>query len=568
MLDNTSILQTLQNDYENSAAVHETIMEQVRVWWDLYDGAPKFTKPQGSKDLTRNSNLPPQKDIMRVVESSVPDITSSFITSDNLVEIQPKSGDSVVAAEVLTKLINQQFRKGINKIEFVETIARNLQVEATCFVKVGWGIDSPIVENVPIGEVMIDPSARTLRDAKFVIQRKRVSRNELESNPQWYGSVEGIQLESNDINFEHSERTVDNNFNFDDEERELIEIFEYYGQLDLGNGNGLEPVLCIWTSDTLLKAEPSPYPESWGGIPFESTIYTRIPYSIYGDSVCSLLSGSQNFRQLIRSGLVENITSATNGTTYFKTGALSLMNKKNVMNGKRYVELNGHPSEVMSQGNFNEINPAVFNLNSELRQEQDDMSGVSRFNTSSDPRALNSGVSATAITAAQSNGQKRLLQISRHISEMLERIFTKWIDLNQELLQEATIVDGDDYIPINGGMLRGSFDVNVIVGTSGLKESKIQNIQMMLSMLGGSVPPNVQMALLAEMSSLMEMPKLAEELTKLGQQPQNNPEADMAMQLKAAEAQATIEKDAAQAAKYRAEAMGEHIDTELKTYGL
>ncbi len=566
------LMQVLKSDYDAALGTHGTVTSYVEDWWDLYDGARR-------KDTTDNmnfQNLPAQKDIMRSVEQALPDITSPFVQNNEIVEVLPKDAESVEIAEVMTKLINDQFTKGQKVLEFIETLGRNIQVEGTVFTKVGWGEDQPIIDNVPINELLLDPSARSMDDLKYVIQRRKVSREEIRNNPAWYGEHNDefiLNLDSaGSSEFDNYRTMTDESFNYDDSRRQLVEIFEYYGMLDIGNG--LEPVLCIWAAgDVLMKAEPSPYPASWGGIPFEAAVYTRVPYSIYGVSLAELLRGSQNFRQLIRAGMAEDLMNSTVGMNHVKKGALDPLNRKAFLNGKRIIEWNTSPQEGLQQGTFVPINPSIFQLNETLHQEQEELSGISRMNMGMDPRSLNSNVSATAVSITNNNAQKRMLQVTRHISEMLERVFYKWIDLNQVLLESAMVRDGDNFIPVNAQMLSmggSKFDVNIVAGTAGSKQQKLQHIQMMLSVVpAAQVGKEVTLKLIAEMAGLLDMPKLSKDIEAMAMQPNEpTPEQDMAMQLELAEKQAGIEKDNAKAMLDKAKSMETFVNTERKSYGL
>ncbi len=566
------LMQVLKSDYDAALGTHGTVTSYVEDWWDLYDGARR-------KDTTDNmnfQNLPAQKDIMRSVEQALPDITSPFVQNNEIVEVLPKDAESVEIAEVMTKLINDQFTKGQKVLEFIETLGRNIQVEGTVFTKVGWGEDQPIIDNVPINELLLDPSARSMDDLKYVIQRRKVSREEIRNNPAWYGKHNDefiLNLDSaGSSEFDNYRTMTDESFNYDDSGRQLVEIFEYYGMLDIGNG--LEPVLCIWAAgDVLMKAEPSPYPASWNGIPFEAAVYTRVPYSIYGVSLAELLRGSQNFRQLIRAGMAEDLMNSTVGMNHVKKGALDPLNRKAFLNGKRIIEWNTSPQEGLQQGTFVPINPSIFQLNETLHQEQEELSGISRMNMGMDPRSLNSNVSATAVSITNNNAQKRMLQVTRHVAEMLERAFHKWIDLNQVLLESAMVRDGDDFIPVNAQMLSmggSKFDVNIVAGTAGSKQQKLQHIQMMLSVVpAAQVGKEVTLKLIAEMADLLDMPKLSKDIEAMAMQPNEpTPEQDIAMQLDIAEKQAGIEKDNAKAMLDKAKSMETFVNTERKSYGL
>ncbi len=571
------VLRDFENDLTAAKGSHSQIWSKVIEWQDIYEGEQgRNVAAVNSVTAKRNgifSEMYPQKDVMRVVETSLPDITSPFISSDDIVEIQPKNANSAAKAKALTKLLNKQFSKGTDVLEFIETIARNIQVEGTVFTKVGWGEDAPVVENIQFSELLLDPSARRMKDLRFAIQRRKVSLDDIKANPVWYGehSEETLsELDGVSSNEYDDYRNIgygrDDSFNFDDRGRELVELFEYYGVYDL-HGNGLVPVLAIWSGNTLLRMTESPYPPSWNGIPFESAVYTRRPFNIYGESISEMLRSSQRMRQNISTAIVENMKNATVGQRFFQKGAMDQINFRRMLNGERIIYMNKPPGESFTEGTFNDIPSSVFSVNDMLKGEQDSLSGVSEFSAGMDPRSLNTNVSATAANITNTNAAKRMLQITRHISEMLERVFSKWVDLNQMMLQEGVVQDDEEYVTLSGAMLQGQFDVSVRAGTAGMKEAKIQHLQMMMS--DPTLPPQLAMGMRAQLADLLDMPVLAKEIREtLNQEPdpQQQQMQQIAMQLDMQEKQATIAKDQAQAKKYNAEAMETFVDTERTSY--
>jgi len=313
----------------------------------------------------------------------------------------------------------------------------------------------------------------------------------------------------------------------------------------------------------------SPYPAKWNGIPFECAVYTRRPYNIYGESISEMLKSSQRMRQNISTAIVENMKNATVGQRFFQKGAMDQLNFRRMVNGERIIYMNKPPSESFAEGTFNDIPPSVFSVNDMLKGEQDSLSGVSEFSAGMDPRSLNTNVSATAANITNTNAQKRMLQITRHISEMLERVFSKWVDLNQMMLQEGVVQDDEEYVPLSGEMLQGNFDVSVTAGTAGIKQSKIQNLQMMMS--DPTLPPQLAMGMRAQLADLLDMPVLAKDIRETMNQepdPQQEQMQQMAVQLDMAAQQADIAKTQSEAKKNNADAMETFVDTERASYGL
>ena len=581
------ILEDLKRDFDGANSTHSSVMSRVEQSRDIY-------KAKNSRDPKAVSDVPndaykssmKMKDVKRAVETSLPDITAPFLTTNDIVDFQPKEAGASAKAEALTKLINKQFNKGIDKIEFIETLAHNIQVDGTVVVKVGWGDDMPTLENIMLSELLLDPSARRMKDLRFAIQRRKVMISEIKNNTNWYGKhsdevLRGLSpITTNEFDDENEYGYGrDDSFNFDDKVRDMVEVFEYYGVYDLEGNGTLVPILAIWVEETLLSLEPSPYPDHWNGIPFEAAVYKRRPFNIYGESLPELLDDYQKIRDGFMRGIMENANASTNAQTFMKKGGMDVVNKRKFINGARHIETNGAPSDIMEQGTFNEIPASIFGVMAQMKTEQEELAGVGSFNAGLDPRALNSGTSATAVNLTQDNSQKRVLQITRHIAEMLERAFSKWADLNMALLQNGTIKDGDDFIPLNGQMLDGQYDVTITAGTAGVKQIKLQSLNTMMQQvipMAGELDPSLVPMMLAQMADLLEMPVLSEKLSQITdkveeqmkQPEQPDPMQEMAVQMEMQGKQAQISKDQAKAQLDAAKAAETQVDTELATYGL
>ncbi len=585
MKDNTDILNQLQADATAAQATHEQIYGKMMDWSEEYESHNIINHRQNTGYGTAANHEVSgmkMKDIKRTVESALPDITAPFLSSDNIVEVQPTTANAKAKADAYTRVINQRFSKGMDKIPFVESIARMVQVEGTVFVKVGYE-DAPVVELLQNSEIMIDPSARELKQANFVIQRRKVSINSILNNPEWYGkqtldslsTVEAVSETSHDDTRHSDGYGRDDSFNFDDRLRQLVETFEYYGMLDIGNG--LEPIIAIWSDNTLINVEPSPYPPEWNGIPFESCVYIRKPFSVYGESLPAILADYQQIRNAFMQGIITNASLANNGQKFFQKGAIDFPNMKKMASGERYIFTNRPPSEVLVDGSYNEIPASVFHIMETMKVEQEELSGISRMNAGVDARALNG--TATAANLVNDNAQKRILQVSRHISEMLERVFKKWIDLYQHIGDDITIKDGDDFFTVPAEALSGSFDLNMVAGTAGLEQQRMASIQMMMETMKGSgqqIPSEVFMMMMSEMANIAKLPQLSATLKELstpdeeqqGQQQQQEQVQQMAMQLEAQKMQSETAKNNASAQKYMAESFKTQIDAENASYGL
>ena len=559
-MEASNILNAVQADLDGAIGTHNEVMAQMEANYAMYAGEQadllERQDATSAKWLSSGFKL---KDVKRMVEGSLPDLVDPFVSTDKIVGIDTSNGD-VEFAEMVEDEINKQFTKSQDKLEFMETIAKDVQVDGTCFTKVGWGDDQAVVENIAAAELILDPSARRMKDLRFAIQRRKVMFDEIVNNSLWFGehSADDLRVLEATTETEYDRQREqqygrDDAFNFEDRARQLIEVFEYYGLMDIGNG--LEPVLVIWSDNMLLRATGSPYQPEWNGIPFESAVYSRNSHTIYGQGLPEMMADYVNLRDKLMRGIINNMDRSTNGQKFVKKGGMDTLSFKKMLDGSPVVWTNKDPREVIMDGTYNEIPSSVFGLMEGMKTEQEELSGIGRLNNGLDPRALNSGTSATAANIVNTNAQKRLLQITRHMSEMLERVMYKYVELNMMM---------------RGGDTDMKFDATIVVGTSGRNSEKLNNIRMMqgqLAGLGDVVPPKVHLALVKDMSELLDMPELSKALSEsIEMIEQPNPMAEMGMQVEMAEKQAAIAKDNSQAKKNEADAMYKFVETERMSF--
>ncbi len=526
------------------------------------------------------------KDLQRVIEGSIPSICEPFLADSDIVGVQGNDAESAKKAPYVQQLLNKQFSRTGSKSTLIEQIARTLQVEGTVFVKVGWGEDMPALEQINLMEIMIDPSARQLKDAKFVIQRRKLSKSDILNNPAWFGkhTMESLSKLTSSTESEYEPEntlTNDDSFNFDDDARELVEVFEYYGMMDVDNNGTLKPIMGIFSNNMLLNFVDSPYPDSWNGNPFDSCVYTSRPFELYGDGIAPLIGDYQKVRTGFMREVLNNAQKANSTQVATRKGSIDIANKRKFINGEHY-EYNGAEPGIIP-ATFNQIPESIFHLVEGFKVEEEELSGISRMNAGADQRQL-ANKTATASNLQQDNAEKRLTQISGHIATMLESVFSKWIDLNRMMLQESSVMARGQRLPVNGMMFEGKYNLEVTAITAGMKTKQNENSLMLLNILSpmvetGAVSQDIIMSIVANLADNVDMPQLAQTLRddaeqKKAQEEQSQGQPDLAEQL--AMKRETVEianlesetiENEADARKKDAETLGVQVDTEMTTLG-
>ena len=574
---NGSILVQAQASLSSSINSHEEIMNAVAFRRNEIDA---YTQGRGGSGTpTSGSSGMVPKDIKKAVESAIPSLIEPFL-NNNIVVAKGRDVESDQKAEVVEARLNYVWNYGMKTLPLMELLVRAMMEDGTVFTKTIWNgdRDMPGLEIMNIDAIITDPSAETLDDAAFVIEQKKVSIAEILNNPAWYGehtleSLSELGAATTEV-YDREETGQESYFNFEERLQQLISINIYYGEVV----QDIEVVkkVIIWSDDFMINEMDSPYPEDWTH-PFNSEVYTRIAGSIYGEGLADLLSVNQKIRTGLNRAILDSLDKGTNGQKGVKKGVLDVANKRKFIQGQDFEYLSQGGLDIW-EGQFAETPASVYALLDRVQADSEELSGISRLNGGLDPRALNSGVTATASNIVQSNAERRLLLITRHISALLENVFRDWLDLDVMMLENASVRVGKQIQSISGLDMQGNYDLTLDVATTGQKEQKTQQLTTVIQQLSQNpaIPQSITMRLMSEMVGAMGMYQTEEELMGISksmaeqeaQPKQPDPAQQAAMQLEMQAKQAATAKDESVAVLNGAKAMETHISNEMLTYGV
>ena len=569
-MDESGIVSYLESCLSESSDFHTEALGRVLDSRDAYDGAL-----YGNEDANRSRLV--MKDVARMVNGALPSLVEPFDT-DTIVDIFSENPIEEEGAKKQTALINYQWSKKHDPLEIAETFAFNTMVDGTAWLLSGWNPEGfSTVSVVPFESVIPDAAAYDMKDLRFIIHRRRVTVGTILDNPIWFGSHTAEELAvispSTSTEYEPSPQIGrEETYNPDDRMLENVEVFEYYGYADIGNGT--EPVLCIWAGGKLLRATTSPYTNN--PIPFDRAIYAKIPFSIYGATINDLVGDYQRLRTSITRGIIDNMANSNNGQKFVKKGALDATNFDRLINGERVVEINSGKDvpagNVVWDGNFNPLPADVYKMLEDTMKEQENITGITRYAVGSDSRSLNQ--TATGISMISSMSQRRLTYIVRHMASAFRGVFLKWARFNSELVEQITIPTVEGYLDLSGYELPSDqIGITLRTPTAGLSEKRQSDIVRMIQALAPTmqfIGPDVVIGLTAELAELMKMPKVEMQLKqvmkqmKMPKQPTTEEQiAYQEMQTEMAKAYADIAKKTADADKASAEADKKRIETML-----
>jgi len=331
------------------------------------------------------------------------------------------------------------------------------------------------IENVPSHEFIIDRHSDCINNARFVAQRKMLTRAELVA--MGYDKDLVDELNTDDETSIHTVDSVSGFNGFDstnaDKTQDLIAMYECY--IDIGDEDGLAKKHRIcYASKTILSDEEIDY------VPFYSLCPFPVPHEFYGQSLADRTMDLQFIKSTITRQMLDNLYLTNNSRVGAVEGQVNLDDL-----------LNSTAGGIIRMKNPNAIVPMTvqssagqsFPMLEYLDGVQAKRTGVSDMNQGLDANVLQN-VSATAVATMTAQSQGKL--------ELMARVFadTGIKNLMQGLLHlVCKYQDEPRALAINGKPMNidprewdNMYSVNINVGLgNGTGDEKIAMLQMVLA---------------------------------------------------------------------------------------
>ena len=329
------------------------------------------------------------------------------------------------------------------------------------------------IENVSTAEFMIDRHADCIDDARFVAQRKMLTRSELVALGYDKNIVDDLNPDD-DINPVNG-TVFDpiNDVNTTDKSQQLIAYYECY--LDIGEEDGLAKKHRIcYASKQILSDEEIDY------VPFYSLCPFPVPHTFYGQSMADRVMELQFIKSTVTRQMLDNLYLTNNSRVGAVEGQVNLDDLLNSTAGGIVRMKNPNaivPMQVQSSASQS------YPMLEYLDQVQAKRTGVSDMNQGLDANVLQN-VSATAVATMTAQSQGKL--------ELIARIFadTGVKNLMKGILHLVCKYQNEPRaMAINGKPMNidprewdNMYNVNINVGLgNGTGDEKIAMLQMILS---------------------------------------------------------------------------------------
>ncbi len=354
----------------------------------------------------------------------------------------------------------------------------------------------PLVEVIPPEDFFIDPEARDINEARFVIHRVKRTVTYLKQKEREgiYSNISKV-IEGNTNSRAYSDEddsetamraTNSNDYSYYTSRNDLqkarrkINVWEWWGLLDVNDTGIAEPYLVVVANGVVIRMEKNPY--AHGEPPFEVMRPILDIFTINGISIVDLVGEYQKIKTALMRQTLDNIS--------FQNNQMWLVDEN------AGVDLNGlahpRPCKIILTNNLNgvkQITPAplegsVFNVMEFIQSQLEQRTGITRYNQGLSADSLNK--TATGVQAIMSASSQRIELIARVMAETgFRRLYRKMLQLDQQFVDQKIMIRVyGKPLEISPDDLAGNFDVSVDIG--GATNRDQQEVQQMMTLLNYS----------------------------------------------------------------------------------
>ena len=582
------ILKALMDDFRSSESHQQDWAAQRIEWTNQALGEPYGNEVEGKSQIV-------SKDIAKQIAWMLPSLADPFLSSQDIVKTNPVTWEDTASAAQSELLLNTYFCRKFPRHNFIMKALKVLLTEGTTVIKTGWEYDDEevdvevdtvvedeygnkfieviettelnVLKNEPTAEVcrnedvFIDPTCMDdLDKCQFVIHRYETDMSTLRSDGR-YKNLDKLAEQSPDATSDADGYISEDltGFTFKDEPRKKLIVYEYWGYYDVDDDGEVEPIVCTWTNNQIIRLETNPYPD--GKPPFIIVPFNSVPFQMFGEALAEVIGDNQKIKTAIIRGIIDNMAQSNNGQIGFARGALDENNRRKFLRGHNF-EYNGNMSQFW-QGSYNQIPGSAFDMMGLQNNEIESQTGVKSFSGGITGSAL--GTTATAARGALDATSVRRNALVRNVAEnMIKPLMRKWLGYFHEFMEPEEIVrvTNNQFIPIRKDDLAGKLDIEITISTAEDNAARAEQYSFLLQTLGNNLPFELTQKTLAKIAKLARDPELEKEIKEFVPQP--DPAEEQLKQIAVEKAQLENEALRAEIERDRARAYEDRIDAKVK----
>ena len=494
--ENEPSISDLQSDLESAESIHKDHVAKTEKWLNKLAGKLEI------KPIKGRSKIQP-KLIRKQAEWRYASLEEPFLSTDDLFDIDPRTGEDYEAAEDNQILLNYQFNTKIDKVAFINEYVRTCTDEGTVIVQVGWKYEKgerEVYEDIEMtpeqasmylynevakGNLTQEEAIATMQSGEPItktVKRYKVvtianhptlrvcEYDRLIIDPTCEGDLDKAQFIIVPFETNYSELKKDSTYS------NLDQIFEedgtvVKGTLDdesfyktLTNQTGFEfkdkarkkltayEYYGYWDIDG--KGITKPIRATWVGntmikleelpypdkkLPFVAVQFMPVRKSIYGEPDGKLIEDNQDILGAVTRGMIDIMGRSANGQTLMTKGMFDASNLKKYENGEHAYINPGFDPRVNIHM---QTYPEIPNSAMQMinMQNQEAESLTGVIAFSNGISGQALGNTATGVRSALDSASKRELGILRRLSAGLEKIGRKIIAMNAEFLDDEEVI--------------------------------------------------------------------------------------------------------------------------------
>jgi len=128
---NPPTVSKLKQEIQDAEPEFNTHVSNVRGWLEVRDGKLKIKIPKGKSQFQ-------PKLVRKQNEWRYSSLSESLLASEDMFDVKPMTHMDIEAARDNAIILNKQFNKDIDRVDFVDTYVRTAVDEGTVFVRTGW----------------------------------------------------------------------------------------------------------------------------------------------------------------------------------------------------------------------------------------------------------------------------------------------------------------------------------------------------------------------------------------------------------------------------------------------
>ncbi len=582
------ILTALKEDFRSSESHQQEWQAQREEWRSQSVGEEYGNEVDGKSRIV-------SKDIAKQISWMLPSLADPFLSSPDIVKTNPVTEEDLPGATQSELLLNTFFCRKFPRHNFIMKALKVLLTEGTVVVKTGWDYEDDeidiqaesvavdeygrefikvidttqikILKNEPTAEVcrnediFIDPTCMDELDkCQFVIHRYETDMSTLRKDGRYKNLDKlGDQIGDTTTDADGYLSQDQTGFKFNDEPRRKLLAYEYWGYYDVDGDGEVEPIVCTWVNNTIIRLQTNPYPDNKP--PFVIVPFNSIPFQMFGEALAEIIGDNQKVKTAITRGIIDNMAKSNNGQIGFARGALDDNNRRKFLKGDNF-EYNGNMSQFW-QGSYNQIPGSAFDMLGMQNNEIEAQTGVKSFSGGITGSAL--GATATGARGALDATSVRRTALVRNIAEnMIKPLMRKWLAYFGEFMEpeEVIRITNTQFAPIRRDDLAGNLDIEITISTAEDNSARAEQYSFLLQTLGNNMPFEMTQKVLAKIAKLARDPEMEKDIKEFKKEP--DPAAEQMKQIQLERAQLENDKLRAEIERDKARAGEDRIDAQVK----